>query len=235
MFKLIVQPTESCLDLLRYIDKNIKEINSMGAGIRVEKITKDEIDDDLIAVFNKQGITRLPAMIAPDNHIFIGLRQISDVFQKNLNNGRNRDRASAYSGADAEFGSNPDLTDFYMKELYSGVTKRGKFIPREDDDDDDAELNKHDIQRRMAQYDRNKPRHRRAGGGERNRDYDDEPRRRRYDDDDVDNIDDSDDEPEPPRRGGKKRPQVSNSGDARGDDMDDQMLAAWMDNNPVEN
>jgi hypothetical protein len=122
-----------------------------------------------------------------------------------------------------------------MKELYSGVTKRGKFIPREDDDDDDAELNKHDIQRRMAQYDRNKPRHRRAGGGERNRDYDDEPRRRRYDDDDVDNIDDSDDEPEPPRRGGKKRPQVSNSGDARGDDMDDQMLAAWMDNNPVEN
>lgn len=250
LFKLIVQPTETCLELLRYLHKNIEDVNRLGAGVQIEKVDKGEIDDDLLEIFRKKGITRLPALLAPDGHIFIGLKQVVELFEKNLNNSRTSSRAGPandpYGGPayDAELGSNPDMTNFWMRELYAGCDNRGRMIPRKDKDEGDDEGG--DIEKRLSDYRRNVPRHRRTDTG-RERDVDPAPRNRgrnRHDEDftdEDDNIaddDEYDDEPAaPPRRGGNGRgaPRLSGTGDVRGDDMDQRMLAAWMDNNPGEN
>lgn len=247
IFKLIVQPTETCLELLRYLDKNIGDVNSLGAGVQIEKISNDEIDEDLIETFRKKGITRLPALLAPDGHVFIGLKQVIELFEKNLNSSRTGARAGPitdpYGGPanDAELGSNPDLTTFYMRELYSGCDKRGRLIPRKDKDEGNDDEEGGDIEKRLSDYRRNVPRHRRTDTG-RERDIDPAPRQRgrrheelTEDDDNIADDEDEYDEPAPPRRGNNGRStRLSSTDDSRGDDMDQRMLDAWMANNPNE-
>jgi hypothetical protein len=235
IFKLIVQPTETCLELLRYVDKNIEDINRLGVGVRIEKISKNDIDEDLIEVFRKRGIVRLPTMLAPDGTAFTGLKQITALFEKNLNTARNGARADPYGGpaVDAEFGSNPDMTDFWHRELFSGRDSDGRSVPRKDEEED--ENDGEDMTRRLAEYRRNEPAHR-SRAAARERDVDPAPRRGRaadVHDTHDDNIADS-----PPRArargGGNTATRMESTGDPRADDMDAAMLAAWMDNNAGE-
>lgn len=245
-FKLIVQTSDTCLDLLRYMNKNITTINQLGVRVAVEKISKQEFDDDMVETLRKKGITRLPALIAPDGKLFIGIKRITDLFDKNLNSARNDSRTNPsgeYGGpaTGAEMGSNPDLTDFWQAELFAGQDRKGRHIPRKDKDEEEDEAG--DIQRRLDDYRRTEPKHRRSDGG-RERDIDppvqDRARRgRQVEEEPEDNIADSDDEgyddPAPPtRRGSVRPPRTSSSGDARGDDMDQRMMAAWLDNNSGE-
>lgn len=240
-FKLIVQVSDACLELLRYVNKNIGDVNKLGARVAVEKISKNEMDEDMIEMLRKKGITRLPALIAPDGKVFIGLKKIMDLFEKNLNNARNSERVSASDGydgpaADSEIGSNPDLNNFWQQELYAGMDRKGKMIPRKDKDEDEGESA--DIEKRMSDYRRNVPKHRRTGGRERDIEQPTRERRRHHEDppSDDDNIADSEDEggydePEQPKG---RAPRLPSTGDSRGDDMDQRMLAAWMANNAPE-
>ncbi|SIP86048.1 Hypothetical protein PACV_335 [Pacmanvirus A23] len=232
-FKLIVQVSDNCLDLLRYLDKNINDINKLGVRVQVEKIAKDEFDDEMVENLRKRGITRLPALIAPDNKIFIGLASITNLFEKNLNNVRTGQRVGPIRGGDSsESDSNLDISDYMMKEMYEGTDRStGKIIVKDDKDELDDEAS--DIERKMGQYRRNIPKHRQQSSG-RERDIDPVPRNRNRRRDELeDNIEVDDyDEPEPPRRG--RASAIEPSDDMAGDDMDQRMLSAWMDNNHTE-
>lgn len=199
IFKLIVQPTETCLDLLRFLYKNIEDINALGVVVKVEKISKDELDDDLAEMFRKKGITRLPAMIAPDGFIFIGLKQIIDLFEKNLKTCKMSSRADpADSG---------DVSDYWMKEMYSGRDKAGKAVARQDEDDEDDESAS--LQRDMAK--------RKLGGHKK------KPRAPRapHPEDNIESDSSDDDEP-------IHRDAPAGVGE---DAIDDKMLLAWLDKN----
>jgi hypothetical protein len=247
-FKLIVQVNEVCLEILRYLDKNISTINRLGVRIQVEKLSKSELDEEMLETLRKKGITRLPVLIVNDGKLLVGLKRIIDMFEKNLNNARVDERVSPagdYGGpaVGAEMGTNPDLCDYWQRELYAGTDRKGKMIPR--DDKDEGEDEGGDIERRLADYRRNEPKHRRSGGG-RERDIDPPPRERprrgghrveEPEDNIADSDDDSDggyDEPPPKRGGGSRAPRLPPTGDAGGDAMDQRMLAAWMDNNPQD-
>ncbi len=243
IFKVFVRSTPRCLYVLRYLDKNIEMINSLCAGVKIEKLNDDEIDEELIDMFQQKKITRLPAMLAPDGKVFIGIKQITDVFDKNLTAARNGERLNPVTGGIAgdgntELGTNPDMADFWMREMYAGRDKHGRLIARKDKDEREDESG--DLERRMADYNRNVPRHRRAGGGhERNIDIPERGRRAtRVDDDYVDNVADEEDiEESPPRRANTRAPRTTNlaaTGDVTGDDMDRRMLAAWIDKTPTE-
>ncbi len=236
IFKLFVQPDRPCLDVLRYLNKNIEEVNTMGAGVRVDKIDKDGVDEDQLEIFRKRGITRLPALMAPDGKVFTGLQQVVGLFEKNLNRDRTNSRLDpsevGMPAGSAEMGTNPDLTDFWAREMYSGRDKRGRLIPRKDKDEAEDEAG--DLERRMAEYNRNQPRHRRPD--HREQDIDPTPRHRRQtrrEESSEDNIASSEESP-PPTNRRRNPPRLAGTGDARGDDMDQRMLAAWMDNNPGE-
>lgn len=231
IFKLIVQPTDNCLELLRYLDKNITMVNSLGVRIHIEKISKDEFDEDMVETLRTKGITRLPVLLAPDGKMKIGLKQVIDLFEKNINNANNNARTGPID--DAEIGTNPDMTDFWMNELYNGSDKRGRLIPRKDKDEVEEEGG--NIEKRLAEYQRNVPKHRRTDNA-RERDIDPAPRTRGrgnyHDEDSEDNIADYEDEAPKTRRDTTTR--LESTGDANGDDMDQRMLAAWMDNNTHE-
>jgi hypothetical protein len=243
LFKLIVQPNALCLELLRYLDTHIEEINQMSAAIMIEKIQTNEFDEATVNMFRKKGITRLPAMLSPEGKVFTGLKPIMELFDKNVKKLKMHQRSSAFGPeADAEFGSNPDLTDFWERELFAGYDKRGGRIARKDKDEPENEGA--DIERRVAEYQRNVPRHR-TGGQDRGRDDrtrdNDRDRgrrgrgRRRRDDDSDDDEPDSDDD-DGDRRRPAERDRRGGGGHNRAlptteHDMDDRMMAAWMDNN----
>ena len=240
IFKLIVQPTPTCMDLLKYLNKNIRSVNQLGARVVIERIGDGEMDDDLVDTFRKKGITRLPAMIAPDGYVFIGLKQVTEVFEKNIRNVKTMSRAEPV-GMDDTGGTNPALDDFYMRELFDGVDKHGKHIPRSDTDEPDGDGC--NIEEQLSEYRRNVPTHRTGSDGA-NIDRPRQSRRtrgrgetRRRDEPqyDYDNIgDDSDEEYDTRQQPRLSAPMLSRTGDSKGDDMDQRMLAAWMDNTPQD-
>lgn len=233
-FKIIVQVTDNSLELLRYINKNLDEINRLGAKVRIEKISKKEFDEDMVELLRRENITRLPALVAPDKTIFIGLKRIIDFFERNLNTAKNHDRVSAVGSGASEMGGNADLSDFWSRQLFDGVSKQdGRTIVR--DEDDDEQDGSKDIERRLNDYNKKVPKHRQQGGDrELNIDRMDRRKKRTIiQNEPMDNVVDSEDEgydePDPIMRRDRPRPRISGE---QGDDMDDRMMNAWLDNNP---
>jgi hypothetical protein len=245
VFKVLVQDSDNCIELARYINKNIKSINKLGIEIRMEKIEKDEFDDDMVEALRKRGITRLPAMVTNDGKTHVGLKVIIDMFEKGINNQSNASRVSPEMDLSSEMGSNPDMNNFWMRELYAGQDNKGRPIPKKDEDEEIGEKN--DIERRLRDYDKNQPVHRRQADTREpafDRDVENQQRRRRgngrppppaYPEDNIDDDDEYDDggyDGPPARRGSDDI--MSSAASTMGEDaMDDKMMSAWMQNNPA--
>ncbi len=239
IFKAFVSSTAKSIAVLRYLDENISSVNKLGAGVQIEKIGSDEMDEELMELFRKKGITRLPALLAPDGKVFIGIEQITAVFERNLNAAKKSQRLepSAWGGqGGSETGMSTDISDFYMREMYAGYDKHGKAIPRVDKDEREDEGA--DIDKRLMEYRQNEPKHRRIHNP-RERDIDPAPRARRDVRREEDNVADSDhDEPSPPppvtaTRSRRRAPTMAPTEDRAGDVMDQRILAAWMDKAPA--
>jgi len=245
VFKLIVSVSENSIEILRYLSKNIKDINKMGVRIRIDKIGKNEFTEEVVNSLKKRNIVRLPALIAPEGKIFAGVKSITDLIERNLNNLRSaRVSAPAPGVVNAELGSNPDLSNFWLREMYAGTAQTGKLIPRTDKEE--AQDEGGDIERRMAEARRNIPVHRRPGSDRGEQDIDLAPRTRRrpppaqqHDENysnrlagnTRDNIaNDEDDAIAQPIN----PPRLEKTGNARDDDLDQRMLAAWLDNNHTD-
>mgnify|MGYP000098923818 CR=1 FL=1 len=245
-FKLIVTTNDKCKKVLEYVANCITDINKMGVKVRVEKINKSEFDEDMVELLRKKGITRLPVLIAPDGASFVGVNKITDLFERNLKTLRNGGRVAPSESsiqANPELGSNPELTNFWMSEMYGGKDENGRMIPRKDPDEAQGEGD--DIDARLRAYQTRVPRHR--GGGaqpERNIEPPARPRRRRNDpppDENhqppEDNIaeDDYPDYDIPTATPGTpiRAPQYTQT-DEGGADVDQKMMAAWLNNNSGE-
>jgi hypothetical protein len=248
-FKLIVTANENCMKILRYLQKCINDINTMGVRVQIEKISRKEFDEDMVEMLRRKGITRLPVLLAPDGASFIGVGKITDLFERNLKSQKTGARVAPAGGGEsggggnAELGSNPALTDFWMSEMYGGKDDNGRLIPKKDQDEGDDERN--DMDAKMRNYQSRVPRHR--GGGaqpELNIEAPERPRRRRggapppqdniapmedYDGDDGLEYDIPSSTPGTPIRPPKYTPS-----DEGGEDVDQKMLSAWLDNNPGE-
>lgn len=246
-FKLIVQYTVSCLEILKYLDKHINKINNLGAIVHIKKVDAN-IDDALADMFRRKGITRLPALIAPDGTLFIGIKQVFELFEKNLkfasgsrtarpmgNSGNTNyddkdddDDNGGGGGAGGEY-----LNNFYEKELFSNEGN-GRYVPRMDDEEDENEQN--DIQRKMSDYNRsikptskNEGKERNIGQNNRNKKQRAQP---------VDDISEEDNityegynEPVPPKRKSLGGVKFTPTGD-KDDDMDQRMISAYLEKVP---
>lgn len=197
----------------------------MGIYVEIEKLSETDKDEELAADLGRRGITRLPALISPDGKPFIGVQSITQLLSKNINRINNNERCAPGRG-EASIGTNTDLSKYWEQNLYDGTDKKGRRKARKDTDDElDAEDGPTDFDRRMREYDRHKPKH--HGGGKQA--------------EKEESDDDSDDEPAPRKKSQKKsrRHAVIDDDDeddnimsmaGPGDDqMDDKMLAAWMD------
>lgn len=226
IFKIFVQKNPVCMDVLEYIEKNIDNILDLGAKIHIERIRDEDADADLLEAFRQHNIERFPAMTSSTfKKPIIGLKHIIDYFEKNLKKSRNEERVAPIT----EFGSNPDLSGFYMREMFAGTDQRGAYVPRTDDEDDMDD--KPDFQRRMADYERKIPKQRRQDAGPRNA----APQQRRTRtelpiEEPEQNIVDEEEYSEPIPRRQERRHTLAPTEDPGGDDMDQRMLAAWMNN-----
>lgn len=248
-FRLIVAATPNCIEVLKYINNCITDINKMGVRIQVEKIGQNDFDDDMVELLRKRGITRLPVLITTEGKPFIGIKNITAVFEKNLKMLKNSARIGGGKNeepATTEIGTNPDLADFWASEMYGGRDQNGNLVARKDVDEGDKEAD--DIDAKMRAYHSRVPKHR-GGGSDREADIEPAPRPRRRrggadpdqeaperpssrpssrPDTSEDNIDDGydDNSSHVPIRA----PVLQPSGEG-GDDLDQKMLAAWMENN----
>lgn len=180
-FKLLVKDSGApSLAILKYFDKNIEQINSMGVVVSITKIDENDLDKEMVNDLAENGIVRLPALITDNDKKFAGIQKIKDVFNKNLQAYKRRDVASsprAVSSTNTEFGTNPDLAAYYQKHL----------IEDKSDETDDAKEIVKDIERKRREY--KPPKHRVDVSKERNDDMAERARgtaRRRGNTDDDD-------------------------------------------------
>lgn len=165
VFKVLLQVSPHCIDLARYLNKNITAINSAGIGIKIEKIQDDELTEDMVMTLRNNGIDSFPALLAQGSAPYIGIEAIVDFLEGQIASRETFRGASSGSGGGAmrghvgEFGTNPDLADFWQKELFSGIVPDRRGGIREVDADEESP--EEEISRRLREYEQNVPRHRR--------------------------------------------------------------------------
>lgn len=222
--RLIVQPAPNSLEILRYVEEIILQINQMGMRIQVEKISRDDMDADMLHSLRKVGIKTLPALIIPGKaKPYVGVNEIKKLFESNLS----KLHGQVVTGVVEEAAPN-DLNDYWMREMTQGMKKgtKGKIEFAEDGPVGEGDIN---FDRKMAEYLKHIPPHR-QGGRQEEQPQEEEPAppRRR-----APAPEPEDETPAPPRRK-PREPQHDNIDRTAttGDDaMDRQMMAAWMDNN----
>jgi len=120
-FKLLVKDSgETTIETLKYFDANIEMINSMDVFINIVKIDESDCDKETVEELKSNGITRLPALITDMKKVHVGFQKIKELFGKNFKTYRQRGIANPSmggGGTDGEFGTNPELGDFYRKGL----------------------------------------------------------------------------------------------------------------------
>lgn len=221
--KLFVQDADNCKEICRYLDKNITDINKMNVRIKIKKFEKEDFSAEMVEKLKMAKIKSMPTLITPDGKIFTGKKNIIDLFEKNLKkiNGGTAGNESMAPVQNTNFGNNPDLASYWEAQLYGN--NNGTRVPRNDPEEtnDDAA----DIQRRMDNYRRSVPNHRRPHT-ERNIDI---PQPRRDVQPANDPMHDPQDNIEEPLKIEIKTPQLTGGG--KDDQIDQQMLNAWIDNN----
>lgn len=217
-FTLIIQSTDNCIKLLKYLDKNIQLINKIGVGVNIKKYDEENVSEPMSKLIQKKNITRLPALITNQGDIFIGLDDIINIFNKNLN--KFKETQDEVNGCD--FGSNDYLSNMYKKEMLSEIAdKKGKLIPRRDEDEN---INEDiDFRGQMARF--NKVRGVEMDTGE----FNNSSNKNDNNDDDDDNIISK----PAPRQSIKQRPIASQQPIASQGSMEDgeDLINLWLANN----
>ncbi len=113
-YKLLVQRSNNCRQLLLFFDRNIETIYHMGALLNIVVI--DPKSKKALDGLEKVGINRLPATITPSGKKIIGGEAIKKFFADKIQNQQPR---PAKIGA-TDFGNNPDLAEMYREEMQIG-------------------------------------------------------------------------------------------------------------------
>lgn len=149
MIKIIVQPTAKCIEILEYIDTNINKINKMGIEVNIEIASEKRI-----SMLEQNNINKLPVMITPDQKLIIGIIDIIDMIEKNINPTKAVEKRPKRKVPR----SRPDdVGDYLLDEITRGVSrsKDGKVkLPPENDkeDEDTFDYTKEVRKRKLPQH-----------------------------------------------------------------------------------
>lgn len=220
---IIMMDGEPALDLARELDRDIESINKKGIRINIEKYAVKDFDSELANKLARKGVTRLPALLDGSRAV-VGVDNILSTLR------------TGHKKFDEKFtplGNNDtDISAFWHSELFKKGDDKKTYVPRDDVDDngdDDFKV----TQRKLSEYERKKPKHRRQGESRRRTPADniDDRGRTRNDDRNDDRDDDGDDRDEYGGRASDRQYSVEPSDDDTGDAMDASMLTAWLNNN----
>ena len=84
LFKLIVQPDENSITVLKYLDSSIKTLNQMGVKFKIVKIDPEFLTPSFLKELEQNNVTRLPVVITDDNKYWIGYKEIKSKIYTNI-------------------------------------------------------------------------------------------------------------------------------------------------------
>ncbi len=223
---LYYKANEQGREILKSLLLNIDAISAAGMDLKLAKLP-EVLDEAAMNKLYGLGVTSVPAILF-EKTCAIGIKNIKLAVKNFVERGNKRQTSSTTNTA--------DIHDYMAKIAYDGITTRkcksGKVKLRreKDDEEDDYKKDEQEISRRLNDYKRTAPKHRRAI----NKDDDDEELNDR-----IDNINsrrssrmqDSDDEEseeieQPRKQPAARQPRPDN---INKDDLDGQMIAALMD------
>lgn len=120
-YKLFVKdrgtPTISTLE---YIDRNIREIHSLGVVISITKICEDKIDKKMERRLHSQGILRIPALVIARGRPIFGPNKIKQSLEELKYKARNQPVAENYTA----YSDNEVLDNLFKNEMTFEAYKR---------------------------------------------------------------------------------------------------------------
>lgn len=113
-FKLFVKDSgKPSIEILQYINKNIKTINAMGVVIKITKIEEETLDESLRKQLAKNGIKHFPTLVCSREVIKSGCRNIITMFESNMNRLKQQPGNSAAVGPFED----SDLAAYYAEQI----------------------------------------------------------------------------------------------------------------------
>lgn len=132
---LIVEPTPRCIKLLRFIRSHLPDIREMDMNIVVKRAPKDAQGIKALAA---RGISSTPAMVGTEGSVYIGEKRIYSILNANLKKVTDsRAAARRIQGGRAPPQDLNDLHSYWMAGMYSGQSKNGRPLPRDDGEETD--------------------------------------------------------------------------------------------------
>lgn len=146
-FRILVVDTPKCIKLLEYIDKHVEDIvRCTKYFVEVIKLDASDLDEETSKMLKSRGITGMPVLIAPNEKVIPGAARIMNVFDGQITTST----PLSTRPFTADLGSNPELSNFYAKEMFT--VKNGALEKRSDSDDANGEGADADIDRKMREY-----------------------------------------------------------------------------------
>lgn len=83
-FKLIVQPDDNSIKVLRYLDNVIVKINQMGVYFKITRLRNKDLTPSLVQDLARNNISRLPVVITDDGKHWVGFKEIKSKIYSNI-------------------------------------------------------------------------------------------------------------------------------------------------------
>jgi hypothetical protein len=226
-FTLLVNEGQYCTKILRYINQNITEINRLGVVLVIKKISAGSN----LKKLQSKGINSLPVLFTRNGDHLKGYKKIMDYFEKHINTAVSmKQYQNPYK---EEFGNDLGMAQYWSKLMYD-TDEKGRRVPSKDetgDSDDDALSSQH-IESMMSKYNKSRPAHHMPSMGN-NEFVNNKKQIRKKSKMMNDNIESDDDDDYDLSKKPRPKYKVSKSNDRKGDEMDEKMLNAMMDNMPM--
>lgn len=84
IFKLIIQPDQHSVNVLKYINSTITTLMRMGVRFKIIKINRDDVSDSFVKELASINIVRLPLVITDDNRQWVGYKEIKSKIYSNI-------------------------------------------------------------------------------------------------------------------------------------------------------
>jgi hypothetical protein len=138
IFKLIIQPDDHSVNVLKYIDSTILTLMKMGVKFKIVKINPDSLTPSFIKELEQKNITRLPVVITDDNKHWVGYKEIKSKIYTNIKLYQQNTQSPPQDNPIRTINRKPmpDTNDHLQNEL-KYLKRNGEKFEFEDESDDE--------------------------------------------------------------------------------------------------
>ena len=118
------------MEVLGFLQTHAAAIRELGLHVKTKLITKESLVPEVREAFRRRGITNLPALVSHDDSVYLGVKEITDIYTRNFRESDARGRRG-----DREVAGHMDEDESDLDRMYRAEMREDRIDKDRDDDD----------------------------------------------------------------------------------------------------